>query len=278
MIGEIPDRMHKNAGTAASNAGACRARLKTPVQITLSDRGPAPHSATCSGMKKKSSYTVYFAGELFNARDLIGNAYLAEAIFDKSHGRFQCVLPQNIEHRSLAAQPVRDRNLRLLAACDLALFNIDGSELDSGTVAEFLFAKCADIPAVLLRGDPRAHAGHGSTWNLMCGFYPRTEQVVLDSLSLYRKFAKQRRLRLVDLHLLAGQHSSAAAQAACEVIAAHAVRSLDRVLREEPVMPKYLRVEVYAWLALLPGLRGPAKKLRKEFEQILKRKVDRGLL
>ena len=43
-------------------------------------------------------------------------------------------------------------------------------------------------------------------------------------------------------------------------------------------MPKYVRAEVYAWLALLPGLRGPAKKLRKEFENILERKIDRDLL
>jgi hypothetical protein len=230
-------------------------------------------------MKKKSSYAVYFAGELCNAKDLIGNAYLAEAIFDRSHGRFQCVLPQNVEHRSLTAQPVRDRNLRTLAACDLALFNFKDSELDAGTVAEFLFAKFADIPAVLLRSDPRPRgAGRGGSWNLMGSSYPRTEPVVLDSLALYRKLAHQRRLRLVDMHLLAGQHSSAAAQAVCEVIAAHVVRALDRVLREEPVMPKYVRAEVYNWLALLPGLRGPVKKLRKEFELILERKVDRDLL
>jgi nucleoside 2-deoxyribosyltransferase len=230
-------------------------------------------------MKKKPSYAVYFAGELFSAKHLIGNAYLAEAIFEKSHGHFQCLLPQNIEHRSLSAQSVRDRNLRTLAACDLALFNFDGPELDAGTVVEFMFAKFADIPAVLLRSDPRRRSpAPGGSWNLMCSFYPRTEHVILDSLGLYRKFTQQRRLRLVDMHLLAGQHSSAAAQAACEVIAAHVVRALARVLRKEPVMPKYVRAEVYNWLALLPGLRGPAKKLRKEFEQILERKVDRDLL
>jgi hypothetical protein len=230
-------------------------------------------------MKKKSSHAVYFAGKLFNAKDLIGNAYLAEAIFDKSHGRFQCVLPQNIEHRRLTAQPVRDRTLRTLAACDLALFYFDGSELDASTVAEFLFAKFADIPAVMLRSDPAVRsAGQTGPWNLMCSFYPRTEHVLLDSLALYRKFAKQRRLRLVDTHLLSGQHSSAAAQAVCEIIAGHAVRALDRVLREEPAMPKYLRAEVYTWLAMLPGLRGPSKKLRKEFELILERKIDRDLL
>jgi nucleoside 2-deoxyribosyltransferase len=230
-------------------------------------------------MKKTPSYAVYFAGELFSANHLIGNAYLAEAIFEKSHGRFQCVLPQNIEHRSLSAQSVRDRNLRTLAACDLALFGFDGPELDASTVAEFMFAKFADLPAVLLRNDPRRRRpAPGGSWSLVGSFYPRTEQVILDSLALYRKFAHQRRLRLVDLHLLAGQHSSAAAQAACEVIAAHVVRALDRVLREEPVMPKYVRAEVYNWLALLPGLRGPSKKLRKEFEHILERKVDRNLL
>jgi nucleoside 2-deoxyribosyltransferase len=230
-------------------------------------------------MKKKPSYTVYFAGELFNAKDLIGNAYLAEAIFDKSHGRFLCVLPQNIEHRRLTAQPVRDRSLRTLAACDLALFNFDGSEVDAGPVAEFLFAKFADIPAVLLRSDPRARgSGHSGTWNLMCSFYPRTEQVLLDSLASYRKITQQRRLRSVDMHILAGQHSSAAAQAVCEVIAAHTVRALDRVLRKPPVMPRYVRAEVYTWLALLPGLRGPVKKLKKEFEHILAHKIDRDLL
>jgi hypothetical protein len=230
-------------------------------------------------MKKEPSYAVYFAGELFSATHLIGNAYLAEAIFERSHGRFQCVLPQNIEHRSLSAQSVRDRNLRTLAACDLALFNFDSEELDAGTVSEFMFAKFADLPVVLLRCNPRRHRpARGGSWNPIGRFYPRTEEVVLDSLALYRKFAHQRRLRLVDLHLLAGQHSSAAAQATCEVIAAHAVRAFDQVLREEPVMPKYLRAEVFEWLALLPGLRGSSKKLRKEFERILECKVDRDLL
>jgi hypothetical protein len=230
-------------------------------------------------MKKKPSYTVYFAGGLFNAKDLIGNAYLAEAIFDKSHGRFQCVLPQNIAHRRLTAQPVRDRTLRTLAACDLAIFGFDGSEPAAGTVVEFMFAKFADIPAVLLRSDPRAgEAGRGGAWNFMCRFFPRTEHVLLDGPALYRKIAQRRRRRLADLHRLAGQHSSAAAQEVCEVIAAHVVRALDRVLRREPVMPRHLRAEVYDWLALLPGLRGPSKKLREEFELVLEHKIDRDLL
>jgi hypothetical protein len=44
------------------------------------------------------------------------------------------------------------------------------------------------------------------------------------------------------------------------------------------VMPKHLREEVYNWLALMPGLRGKEKDLRKEFEHFLERKVERDLL
>ena len=31
--------------------------------------------------KKKQSYSVYFASELFSLKHLLGNAYLAEAIY-----------------------------------------------------------------------------------------------------------------------------------------------------------------------------------------------------
>jgi hypothetical protein len=43
-------------------------------------------------------------------------------------------------------------------------------------------------------------------------------------------------------------------------------------------MPRYLREQAYNWLALMPGLRGKEKALRKEFERYLERKVERGLL
>jgi len=42
---------------------------------------------------KQKSHSVYFASELFSVKHLIGNAYLAEAIYEKSHGRFLCRLP-----------------------------------------------------------------------------------------------------------------------------------------------------------------------------------------
>lgn len=232
-------------------------------------------------MKKKTkSYTVYFASELFSLKHLIGNAYLAEAIYEKSHGRYLCVLPQNLEQRGNTAISVRDQDIRTLLQCDFGLFNYDGTELDSGTVVEFMFAKFADIPSVILRSDFRKGGDHrADPWNLMTSFYPRTTNVIVDSLGLYKETMGKRRSHPSDeVMRLAGQHSSADAQTMCERIAEACVRAFDRVAAIEPVMPKHLREEVYAWLALMPGMRGKEKALRKELEAVLEHKVERGLL
>lgn len=231
--------------------------------------------------KKKRTYTIYLAGELFSLKHLIGNAWLAEAIYEKSHGRFRCVLPQDFsELRGRSARTIRDFNLRALVACDLALFNFDGSDLDSGTVVEFMFAKSADIPAVLLRTDIR-NAGdyRREPWNLMASYFPRTTTILASSLFDYRAALHRRHRRRLDhaLHL-AGQHSSAAAQVFCERIAAQCVRAFERLLASRPVMPRHLSEEIYQWLPVLPGLRGKGKALRKEFERRLEAKVERDLL
>lgn len=229
--------------------------------------------------KTRRTYSVYFGGELFSLKHLIGNAWLAEAIYEKSHGKYRCLLPQDIVPRGRSGRTIRDQDLRALVACDLALFNYDGPDLDSGTVVEFMFAKFADIPSVLLRTDLRNHGDFsGEPWNLMTSYFPRTAEVILPSLFSYWAAMKRRRRPPDDITRLAGQHSSADAQHVCEQVAAQCVRALDRVLAIEPAMPKHLREEAYHWLALLPGLRGKEKALRKEFEQHLERKVARDLL
>lgn len=231
-------------------------------------------------MKKKSkrSYTVYFAGELFSLKHLIGNAWLAEAIYEKSHGKYRCLLPQDLIPPGRTGRSIRDQDLRALIACDLALFNYDGPDLDSGTVVEFMYAKFADIPAVLLRSDIR-NAGdfRNEPWNLMSSYYPRTLNVIVPSLFTYRGSAKRRR-QPDDVTRLAGLHDSADAQLVCEQVAAQCVRALDRVMAMEPAMPRHLREEVYHWLARMPGLRGKEKALRKEFEHHLEQKVEKELL
>jgi nucleoside 2-deoxyribosyltransferase len=230
--------------------------------------------------KKKRSYTVYLGGELFSLKHLIGNAWLAEAIYEKSHGRYRCLLPQDFfELRGRRGRTIRDYNLRALIACDLALLNFDGSDLDSGTVIEFMFAKFADVPAVLLRTDIRNGGDHREhPWNVMASHFPRTANVIVPGLFDYRGALQRRHRRLDHALHLAGQHSSAAAQVVWEHVAAQCVRAFDRVLAMPPVMPKHLREEAYQWLALAPALHGKQKELRREFERHLERKVERELL
>jgi hypothetical protein len=230
-------------------------------------------------MKKKlRSLTVFFAGELFDLKHLIGNAYLAEAIYEKSHGRYLCALPQDFDPRGKQPRAIRDHHIRSLAGCDLALFSFDGPDLDSGTLAEFMIAKFADIPAVILRSDRRGAGGRTPQWNPMANFYPRTAVLSLDGLGTYKAILKKRHRKLDEVIRLAGQHSSADAQRMCDEIAAAVVRAFDRVRVMPPVMPKHLREEIYNWLPLMPGLRGKEKPLRREFENYLERKVQRDLL
>ncbi len=231
----------------------------------------------------KRSYTVYFASELFSQKHLIGNAYLAEAIYEKSHGKYLCRLPQDFEPRGTHPHLIRDTDIHALLECDIGLFNFDGPELDSGTVVEFMLAKFADLPAVILRSDFRAAGdqGKGDPWNLMCSFYPRTESVAMPSLSLYKTAAATRhraKVKSSDVLRLAGQHSSATAQLASEKIAVKVVQALNRVIARPPTLSKALRKDVYTWLAQMPGFRGKPKDLQKTYDKLLASKAARGLL
>jgi nucleoside 2-deoxyribosyltransferase len=228
--------------------------------------------------KKQRSLNVFFAGELFNLKDLIGNAYLAEAIYEKSHGRYLCVLPQDFDPRGTTPRTIRDHHIHSLVGCDLALFSFDGPDLDSGTLAEFMIAKFADIPSVILRSDRRGAGSRTLQWNPMANYYPRTAILSLDGLGAYKAILKNKHRKLDEVIRLAGQHSSAGAQRMCDDIASVVVRAFDRVREVEPVMPRHLREEIYNWLALMPGLRGKEKALRREFEHHLERKVQRDLL
>ncbi len=228
--------------------------------------------------KAKKTYTVYFGSEQFTLKHLIGNAYLAEAIFEKSHGKYLCRLPQDFEPRGKTPRTARDQDIRALLQCDIGLFNYDGTELDAGTVIEFMIAKFADIPAVILRSDIRLAGDGQDPWNLMSSNFPRTVNVLTNSLGSYKTFSQRRQRGFDDTLRLAGQQSSANAQQMCEHVATLCVRALDRVVLMKPAMPKRLRTDVYRWLALMPGLRGKDKALTKELEALLEHKVGKRLL
>ena len=133
--------------------------------------------------------SVYFAGDLFNHKDLIGNLLLAEAMERESSGRYVCVLPQHLEQSTSRSIDIRNNDLSKIVSSDLILVNFDGTELDSGTVIEFLFAKALDVPAVILRSDFRSAGDQerGDPWNLMCSGYPRTGKLTLNAMAWYQE-------------------------------------------------------------------------------------------
>jgi len=135
------------------------------------------------------TFFIYFAGDLFNHKDLIGNLLLSEAIEKDSSGRYVCILPQHLEQSTNRSIDIRNNDLNQIVKADLILLNFDGTELDSGTVIEFLFAKALDVPAVILRTDFRAAGDQerGDPWNLMCSGYPRTRTVSLNAMAWYQK-------------------------------------------------------------------------------------------
>ena len=133
--------------------------------------------------------SVYFAGDLFNHKDLTGNLLLAEAIERESSGRYVCGLPQHLEQSTSRSIDIRNNDLSKIVSADVILVNFDGTELDSGTVIEFLFAKALDVPAVILRSDFRSAGDQerGDPWNLMCSGYPRTEKLTLNAMAWYQE-------------------------------------------------------------------------------------------
>jgi nucleoside 2-deoxyribosyltransferase len=187
-------------------------------------------------------FSVYFAGELFSSKHLVGNAALADAIARASNLNFICVLPQALEERNLGAHGIRDQDIVSLIGCDLAIFNFDGPELDSGTVVEFLFAKFADIPSLILRTDFRRSGDQeGDPWNLMISFYPRTQTLWLNSMELYKKALNQ------------GMSPVQAGQSLLEQIALETIKQLELLSQSPPTISNELADPVFRWISKMPG-------------------------
>ena len=168
---------------------------------------------------------IYFAGDLFDAKDLGGNLLLADAVETCSGGRYRILLPQDgeCEVSERSSENIRDADFELLFDCDIILANFDGPDLDSGTVVEFCFAKMIDMPALLLRTDFRdtgdSTLPDGEPWNLMCSHYPRTSVLFLNAMVRYHEFTSLPRQER--------------AQRFYRSIAEEIVRELDALVRRE---------------------------------------------
>ncbi|MEL7451215.1 MAG: nucleoside 2-deoxyribosyltransferase [Pseudomonadota bacterium] len=214
---------------------------------------------------------VYFAGALFSHKDLIGNALVASAIHRLSDQRYRCLVPQDMEQASSRAMDIRDQDLRAVIESDLAIFNFDGTDLDSGTVVEFVTAKNLDLPSVLVRTDFRLAGDQdkdGEPWNLMCSFFPRTEVTCLNGMQWYHEAADPN-----------GDELARAARLS-ERLAARLIECMDTALAQEPVAPfdRESLLTRYHWALTNPG--GGLAKLaddREWVEALVDRKLAAGI-
>ena len=218
------------------------------------------------------TYQVYFGGDLFNHKDLIGNALLASYIEKCSSGRYSCYLPQSLDQSDATAVDIRNQDLKKIIECDLALFNFDGAELDSGTVVEFIFAKFLDIPSVILRSDFRSSGEKdlgGEDWNLMCSFYPRTEVVQFSAIAYYQEAMK-------DARAINDVENRLYTKIANEIIDGFdTVRALTPLLSDDEKQMEIL----YQWVLRFPG--SGLEKLcgnQEYIKTIVRQKRNKGLI
>ncbi|OPZ60547.1 MAG: Nucleoside 2-deoxyribosyltransferase [Deltaproteobacteria bacterium ADurb.Bin510] len=212
-------------------------------------------------------YRIYLAGSLFDHKALTGNRLLAAAIEAVSAGRFGCVLPQDLEQLNAGRHDIRNNDLKALMSCELALFNFDGPELDSGTVMEFVFAKMLDIPAVILRTDFRLAGDQldgGPSFNLMLSGYPRTVVVELNAMALYHDHCVSGDLR----QQLEGYYSE---------LADMVVTAFDQVLNQPPVERPADAATLYRWVAAAVG-GGYPELVESQIEETVRLRLLRGLL
>ena len=204
---------------------------------------------------------IYFAGGLFDHKELAGNMLLAKKIEQLSAGRYQVLLPQDFESAQTDATSVRNNDYKLLMACDLIVANFDGVELDSGTVAEFCCAKMLDLPAVLFRTDFRngvERPGAVVPWNLMISAYPRTVNLIINGMDELVRHDRD----------LEKYHSS---------IAERIIAAMDEVVAMQSLLPKEDLFSHYKRTLQLLGGGMSGLFTDEELQTLIAEKVQNGI-
>lgn len=204
---------------------------------------------------------IYFAGGLFDHKELAGNMLLAKKIELLSAGRYQVLLPQDFESAQTDATSVRNNDYKLLMACDLIVANFDGVELDSGTVAEFCCAKLLDLPAVLFRTDFRngvERPGAVVPWNLMISAYPRTVNLIINGMDELVRSGRD-----LDTY-----HNS---------IAERIIAAMDDVVAMKPLLPQEDLLKHYKRTLQLLG--GGMSELftEQDLQSLISEKIKNGI-
>ena len=216
-----------------------------------------------------SSLNIYFAGDIFDHKHLIGNALLANYIERMSSNTYRCSLPQDHEQGSNRRASIRNQDLKMLIESDVGLLNFDGADLDSGTVVEFMVAKQLDIPAVVLRTDIRTAGDQvieGDNWNLMCSNYPRSETICINGMEIYQQAAGH------DIH--------AKIDTIYRSLSFSVIQALNKVREIPPLCDSdVLTTNLYQWCTRYCG--GGMEELLEDtrwLEDVLNRKRRHGLI
>jgi nucleoside 2-deoxyribosyltransferase len=219
--------------------------------------------------QRGKSFSVYLAGDLWTHKDLIGNALLAEYIDRVSSGRYQCVLPQDLESPVNRSVDIRNLDLKHVMMSDMAIFNFDGANLDAGTVVEFIYAKMLDVPCVILRTDFRS-AGEGNQdqdpWNLMATHWPRTKVLKLNGMSEYQGCKVPGTLARTIEKMY-------------RKMSAQIIESLDEVRKDKPLVSNAAQLAtLFDWAIECPGAGYSELFSKAEVQQLLAVKMAKGLL
>lgn len=214
---------------------------------------------------------IYFAGDLFNCKDLGGNLMLRDAIQSISNRKYDILLPQDGECEVLqrTSQSIRDADFQLLFQCDAVIANFDGTDLDSGTVVEFCFAKMLDLPTVLLRTDFRDGGDRtlpdGAPWNLMCSHFPRTEILHLNGMVWYHEYKNRAK---TAAELLAGYYKG---------IAEETIKAMDKVVHTPSWLSPNDVLEQYRKTIQSIGGSLPEKFPEEKLKNIVRSKILNGI-
>ncbi len=249
---------------------ACAKAKGVPMKTqTKSENKSAKATKTKTQTQRGKPFSIYFAGDLWSHKDLIGNAILADYIDKVSAGRYQCVLPQNLEQSTNRSVDIRNQDLKQVMTCDMAIFNFDGSELDSGTVVEFMYAKMLDVPCVILRTDFRSSGEGGrdqDPWNLMATHWPRTRVLKFNGMAEYQGSRVPGPLARTIEKLY-------------RKMSAQIIESLDEVRKDKPLIRNAAQLAtLFDWAVESPGAGYGELFSKGEVQQVLAAKMAKGLL
>jgi len=173
--------------------------------------------------------TVYFAGQCWTNKDLIGNMYLAECIHNKSNFRYRCVLPQNFYKVGETDLEIKNNDLSRIRDCDGIFLSFDGTDIDQKTVVDFTAAKFVNKPAVIARTDFRDGGDKPGfePWNLMLHCWPRTEYVRMPK-SVIQNYQET----LDEYNDTKGNTCHLVAQELSDTLAEEVIKRLDMVFKD----------------------------------------------